>query len=301
MAHHHLGFHLLYGFKRNADQDDNRSTAHGKAVHTGSTAVDDREQRDESKEQSADEGNPRQDFSDKISRRLAGTDARDCAVVLTKIIGHFNRIILNGRIEIRKEDNQDEVKDGVKHSIISKQVEEASPEALCIRHKHLDCARDGKDGACKDDRQNTAETYLDGQVAALSAVHLSADNTLCVLYGDAALRIVHENDDPDDEKEQDDPQRYQEVKLHLAVGAERPILAELGNGNGHSCHDTGKQQDGNTVSNAILVDLLAEPHHQSRTGCKREDDNGCREYTFNTALVGHDVRRKQVVPVSAAL
>ena len=122
VAHHHLGFHLLYGIERNADQDDNRCAAHGKAAHAGSTAVNNREQRDESEEQCADEGNPRQDFSDKVSRRLAGTDTRDCAVVLTKIIGHFNRIILDGRIEIRKEDNQDEVKDGVKHSIISKQV-----------------------------------------------------------------------------------------------------------------------------------------------------------------------------------
>ena len=46
----------------------------------------------------------------------------------------------------------------------------------------------------------------------------------------------------------------------------------------HSCHDTSKQEDGNTVSNALLVDLLAHPHHDCRTSGKRQDNDNRCEY-----------------------
>ena len=46
-------------------------------------------------------------FAIKSGSRLAGTDTRDGAVILTKIIGHFHRIILNRHIEISKQDNQE--------------------------------------------------------------------------------------------------------------------------------------------------------------------------------------------------
>ena len=38
-------------------------------------------------------------------------------------------------------------------------------------------------------------------------------------------------------------------------------------------HDACKEQNGNAVSDALLVDLLAHPHHQSRAGCEGENND----------------------------
>ena len=51
----------------------------------------------------------RKDFGNKVRSRLARADAWNRAIVLTKIIGHLQRIILNCYIEICKHDNQEEI------------------------------------------------------------------------------------------------------------------------------------------------------------------------------------------------
>ncbi len=109
MTHHHLRFHLFHGIQRNANQDDDRGTTHGQVVHTGNSA-----ESNGSKAMTARNNAPikvilERIFCNIIRSRLSGTNARDGAVVLTKIIGHFNRIILNGYIEVSKHDNQNEI------------------------------------------------------------------------------------------------------------------------------------------------------------------------------------------------
>ena len=54
-------------------------------------------------EQRADQRDLGKNLGNKVRSRLAGTDARDGAVVLTEIIGHLNRIILDGHIEVREQ------------------------------------------------------------------------------------------------------------------------------------------------------------------------------------------------------
>ena len=52
----------------------------------------------------------------------------------------------------------------------------------------------------------------------------------------------------------------------------------------HTRHNTGEQQDRNTVADTVLVDLLAHPHHQRRTGGEGEDDNHSREGLLPTTV-----------------
>ena len=116
---------------------------------------------------------------------------------------------------------------------------------------------------------------------ALAAVHLTAHNALGVLYGNAALGIVHENNDPNHREEQDDEERGKEEILSI-LRRSLHRLAEINiqgvEGGGKTGDDTGKQQDRNTVSNALVVDLLAQPHHQRRAGGENHDDDDGGEH-----------------------
>ena len=56
--------------------------------------------------------------------------------------------------------------------------------ALC---QSYDCLRKCHNARCKNDRHNSAHNYLYGDVCALSAVHFSSDNTLCVLNRNLSL------------------------------------------------------------------------------------------------------------------
>lgn len=113
MTHHHLGFHLFYRLQGNAHQNQDGGAADRKPMHAAQVAEDNRQQRDHAEEDCADQCQLRQDLRNKVRGWLSGTDTGDGAVILTKIIGHFHRIILNRHIEIIKEDNQDKIQQAV--------------------------------------------------------------------------------------------------------------------------------------------------------------------------------------------
>lgn len=46
-----------------------------------------------------------------------------------------------------------------------------------------------------------------------------------------------------------------------------------------------QKENGNTVSDAVAVDLFTEPHHNRRTCGKNKDDYDSREPKFKTAVV----------------
>ena len=109
MAHHHLGFHLFCCVERNADQNDNRGSTKRHVGQTAHTAEDDGKQRNDRKEQSADQCNLGEYPRNKVRSRFARAYTWDRTVTLTKIIGHFNRIILNCHIEVGKHQDQQEI------------------------------------------------------------------------------------------------------------------------------------------------------------------------------------------------
>ena len=87
MTHQHLCFHLLHRIKRNAYYDDNRGAAQCYVSQAGVyCAYDQREQCYNSEEQRTNEGDLAECLGDEVAGRLAGTEARDEAAVLLRLL-----------------------------------------------------------------------------------------------------------------------------------------------------------------------------------------------------------------------
>ena len=129
----------------------------------------------------------------------------------------------------------------------------------------------------------------------LAAELLASDNALCVLYGNAALCFVHEDDEADhDDEHQEHTERYPEVlgRFHLDEGDQG---AHIG---GEACEDTGEQDHGDAVADALVADLVTHPDNEGSTCCEACDDDDGGEPALGTGRVldsVHGVAHGQVV------
>ena len=108
-------------------------------------------------------------------------------------------------------------------------------------------------------------------MSSLTAVHLTANNSLCVLYGDLALSVVDQNDQNDECQSTDN---HQNCNPPLK-GAVHDVGNAGDDGGGQTGDDRSKQDHGDTVANTELGDLLAQPHDQCRASGEGENDNDC--------------------------
>ena len=120
----------------------------------------------------------------------------------------------------------------------------------------------------------------------LTAVHLTAYHTLGILNRNAALGIGHDDNEHDGCQEQYQGEGNDEPVLHNTV--DRQI--ELGD---HSVHhrrcagyDTGKQDHGDTIADALVVDLLTHPHNQHGASQEGGDDDNSGEVHCGTLGIG---------------
>ena len=216
MTHEHLRLDLTNGLDGDADHNEDGSTTQRQAVNAGNRTENDRQDGNHTQEERADEANLGDDLHNEVRGGLTGTDTRDRTVVLLEIIGHFNGIILDGNIEIAKEDNEQEVKDAVKPASGREGIEEAFPEPFLCLHKHLNGGRNGQERRGEDDGKNTRHIDLDRHVGGLPAIYLTPDHSLGVLNRNAALRIGHQNDESDDQNKDHHDRRDNEEVLGLA-------------------------------------------------------------------------------------
>ena len=86
MTHHHFGLQLTYRIQRNADNDDDGSTADGKAAVLDDDANKDRENCDDTQIKSAEQGDLVDDLEDEVGRGLARAEAGDEAAVLLQVV-----------------------------------------------------------------------------------------------------------------------------------------------------------------------------------------------------------------------
>ena len=118
MAHHHLALKLLDSLERDAYDNDDGCTAKRKTAEVDvELAVEQRDESDHGQEQSADKSDPGEDLLDVGGCGSAGTDARNSAVVLLEVVCHLNRVVLNGRIEIREHENEYEVQSDIQPAV----------------------------------------------------------------------------------------------------------------------------------------------------------------------------------------
>ena len=113
MTHHHLAFDLLCGFQCNTHHDHDGSAAQREFIESAELTEDTGEQRNKAEEQRADQRDFVEYTFDEIRCRATGTLAGNRTAVLAKVIRHFDRIVLDGHVEIRKSDDQEEIQENV--------------------------------------------------------------------------------------------------------------------------------------------------------------------------------------------
>ena len=80
MTHHQLGFQRTDRLDRNADDDQDRSTAHRRNINMGEVQEDDREDSDDAEENRTDQTDLGENSLDVVGGGLSGTDTGDTAV-----------------------------------------------------------------------------------------------------------------------------------------------------------------------------------------------------------------------------
>ena len=276
MTHHHLRFHLPHGLQRDADDNQDGRTAQ-RNVGSGNCGEHNGEYRDDAQEDSAHQRDLGNDPGDEVRGRLSGTNTGDAAVVLPKVVGDLNGIVLNRHVEVVERHDEEQVQNGVDPAVGFEQAEELIPEAAGLNiHIGPDHVRDGKEGHGEDDGHNAGHVDLDRNVAVLAAVHLPAHHPFGVGDRDPALRIGHENDERDHGDKDQDNEGNQEI-VHGLAGTQLPPGNQLHESRRTAGKDTGEQDNGDAVADALLSDSVTQPDDYRRTGCKdRNDDDGCK-------------------------
>ena len=131
MTHHYLALEGSYSFKRNTDYDEDRCTAEADTAERGNDKrQNDREYRDDTKEDRADQGDLVERVVNEIGSGLARTITGDSAVVLLQIVCDLNRIVLDRYIEVVECDDEQEVNDRIQRTSLAEQSYKAVPETL---------------------------------------------------------------------------------------------------------------------------------------------------------------------------
>ena len=107
----------------------------------------------------------------------------------------------------------------------------------------------------------------------LTAVHLVADNALCVLHRYAALCIGHPNYECNYKQE-----RYNDTDYSKVLFKFSPVAPQSGKSLRTALNDTCKKQYRDTVTYTFNINLLAEPHNNGRTCRKGKHNNKRRKY-----------------------
>ena len=160
-------------------------------------------------------------------------------------------------------------------------------EYLLINTALLGCYEQLKGGRqrhechCEDYGEHARHRYLDGKVGILTAVLLSADNSLCVSYRDTSFGSVHEYYKAYHEDVADVEQGNEYLVLGIVETHHAEVSYHIIR---HTRDDTREEEHGNTVSESFFAYLISEPYRKERTGCEADDYNDLREHLFKAGL-----------------
>ena len=160
-------------------------------------------------------------------------------------------------------------------------MEKRIPERMCCLvdlQKAADRAGDRNQSGSEDDGHDAAHVQLQRQIAVLPAHLLAAHHALCILDGDAAFCIRHDDDEHDHDQCQHDQQGQQNIELGLACGGAGQQTRDRGVDAGPVGNDRREDQKGQAVADALVIDLLAAPGDQLSTcGEGGDDDHGGKD------------------------
>ena len=127
--------------------------------------------------------------------------------------------------------------------------------------------RDVQQRRGEDDGHDAGHVDLDRDVGVRAAVGAAPDHALGVLHRDAALRLLDEHHERDD----DDADREDEEEDLEARDCQ---IAHIERGEGR--RDRGEDQERHAVADAALGDELGEPHDEAGAGGHRDDHEQLR-------------------------
>ena len=270
MTHHHLRFHSSCSFKRNAYYDEYRCTAHSD-IQLCDNSEYDREDSDYTQEHRADQSDLTEDLLEVVAGGLTRSDARYAAVILSQVISDLDRVIGHTYVEVVERDDENEVETSVEWVSILKPVEQSCIECARLRLtcEQLERLRYRHKAHREDDGENAAHRDLDRDVSVLTAVLLSADYALCILYRYSSFCVVHKDNERDhqDEYHDDDRNEYHVFSLacfHQLEQSEDSLRT--------SCDDTCEEQHRNAVAYTVFIYPVAQPYSQ-RSACHEAEDN----------------------------
>ena len=149
----------------------------------------------------------------------------------------------------------------------------------------------------KDDGHDAAHVHLQGQVAVLPADLLAAHHPARILDGDAALGVGHDDDEHHHRQGHDHQQGQQHVVQRLPAGCAGEHVGHHG-GDRRPVGDDGREDDeGDTVADALVIDLLAAPGGQLGACGKGQDhhDGGEDACRAGGVLQGAHIAHQEVV------
>ena len=110
----------------------------------------------------------------------------------------------------------------------------------------------------------------------LAAVHLSADDSLGILYRNLSRTLLN-FDNADDHRDSED---HEDHDAYNRNGTFLKFDERLIDRARHSRYDTRHDDKGNTVSDSVLVDLFTQPHQECCAGRQSDDDYRNRKDGF---------------------
>ena len=160
-----------------------------------------------------------------------------------------------------------------------------------------DGAGDGADGAGEDDGHDAAHIQLQGQIAVLPADLLASHDAACILDGDAALGVGHDDDEHHHEQGQDNQHRQQHVVQRLTAGSAGQHIGDHGGDRRPVGDDGGEDDQGYTVADALVINLLTAPGGQLCAGDEGQDHDQSREEgrTAGGVLEGAHIPDQEIV------
>ncbi len=285
MAHCNFAFELTGSFEGNADKNDHRCTAEYQIGQSGlfCPRKEDRENRHKGEEYRTHKSNSINYLLDIVRGRLTGTVTKNGAAVLLKVVCNFNRIKGNGEVEVCKSNDENKQCDNIER-ILGFSREPRFYAILPRREYHSECSGHHNDRISEDDGHNAAHENLDGKICTHTAIHLTANLTLCVLNVKTSFGVGEENGKSDNEEHHDHRKDHPE---DVACEAFFKKLIHCSEELCASGNDIGKKDHRDTVTNTLFINLFTCPHYERCAGSKTCNDNYCGEPTVgNKAGIG---------------
>ena len=293
VVHQEVALDLLQGVKDDAHKNQQR----GAAIEVGESrgdvhqrSHDGRHDGHEAEEDGTGQGDARHDRVEILSRLLTRLHTGDETSVLLDVFGHLVGVHRHSRVEIREGDDHEE-----EHQIVPETVDVGkrggeSRQALSLSETG-NGDRQEHDGLGEDDRHDAGCIHFQRDVLADATILAVADHTLGILYRDLT-RALDEGDGAHHHEEQHDQLDHQQQEASAA-------LAEAGAAFGHegagkTGDDTDHNDEGDTVADTTVSDLLTEPHDEQGAGDEQHDRRNPEEQGRVGAIEGRDSRLGQL-------